>query len=444
MRALAALVLLAAGCARFDPWGELSALPPGPGPERPPAAPGLRGRTLSVADCLAIGLERNPRTRAAWLASKAAAARLGEEKAPYLPAVDAVAGLSRTDTPELRDGRESPEDELRAGLVVRQTLYDGSREARVRGSEAELRAASFLHHAALHDAALEIELAFAERLAARALVGVAEGALRSAEAHADLARARQAAGVAARFDVLKAQTERADAELALVRARSDARVAQGRLCRAMGLRASEEFEVEEPPSAGAEEAVAVQALLEEALRGRPEMRAAAERIESRRADVALADSGHLPVVSAGAEYGWADREFGELRREWTAGIGVTLPLFSGFGPSYRGGRARAELARAEAEREALARDVELEAWTAHARLAEARDAVEAARRLVEAAEEGARAAEGRYRAGTGSIIELADSLRDRTAARARLVRAELDRSSARVRLERALGRRPAR
>jgi outer membrane protein TolC len=212
----------------------------------------------------------------------------------------------------------------------------------------------------------------------------------------------------------------------------------------MGLRVSEDFEIEDLAASEAEEAEAMDRLLEEALRNRPELRSAAERIESRRADVALADAGHLPVIAAGAEYGWADREFGEFRNEWTAGLGVTLPLFAGFGPSYRGGAARAELARAEAEREALARDVELEVWTEHARLGEARDAAEAARRLVESAEEGARAAEGRYRAGTGSIIELADSLRDRTAARARLVQAELDRASARVRFERALGRRSER
>ena len=442
MRALALLLLV--GCARVDPWGELSAIPPAPAPERPMAAPELRGRTLTISQCLAAGLERNPRTRAAWLASKAAAARVGEEKAPYLPAVDAVAGLSRTDAPELRDAHESPEDELRAGFTVRQVVYDGAREARVRTAGADLRAAVFLHHATLHDTALEIELAYAERLAAKALVRVAEDALRSADGHSQLAKARQAAGVAAKFDVLKAATEKAEAELALVRARSGVRVSQGRLCRAMGLRVTEDFDVEELPAAGAEEAAAIDRLLEEALRNRPELRAASERIESRRADVALADSGHLPVISAGAVYGWVDREFGELRKEWTAGIGVTLPLFAGFGPSYRGGRARAELARAQAEEEALARDVELEAWTEHARLAEARDAVEAARRLVDAAEEGARAAEGRYKAGTGSIIELADSLRDRTLARARLVQAELDRASARVRFERALGRRSER
>jgi outer membrane protein len=119
---------------------------------------------------------------------------------------------------------------------------------------------------------------------------------------------------------------------------------------------------------------------------------------------------------------------------------VTLPLFEGFRTTYRAARARAELARAAAEEQALLKGVELEVWTEYSRAAEAAEAVEAARKFKGAADEASRVAEGMYRAGAGSIIEMVDSLAARTAAGTRLVQSGLELHSARARLERAVGR----
>ncbi len=432
------LALLAAACSARDP------LPIAPSSQRvareePRSAP--KG-TLSLAECVAIGLERHPLARGAWEAARAAAARVGEEKAAYYPSLDAVVGAARTDTPELREKGTSPESDLHAGFGVRYLLLDGGlRNARVRGAEAEFLASRFRHDTTLQDVALSVETSYHERLAAQALLGVADERSRQGQVHVELARARHQSGVAARFDVLKAETEKADADLELVRARSAVRLARGRLSQAMGLRVSETFEIHElPPEARRQEEGEIQRLLDEAAASRPELKVALAQVEARRAELRAAQASHWPTLSAGADYGVRDTERISGREEWWVGVGLQFPLFNGFATVRRTERAEAELARALAEREALLRGVELEVWTSHARLLEAGEAIEAARAFVASATESARVAEGMYRGGTGTIIELVDSLTSRTAARVRLVQATLDGYTAMARFERAVGR----
>lgn len=436
------LALFAAACSARDPL-PIAPAPPPAVREEPRAVP--KG-TLALADCVAIALERHPLARGAWEAARAAAARVGEEKAAYYPSLDAVAGAARTDTPDLREKGTSPESDLHAGFGVRYLLLDGGlRSARVRGAEAEFLASRFRRDTTLQDVALAVETAYHERLAAQALLEVADERSRQSRTHVELARARHQSGVAARFDVLKAETEKADADLELVRVRSAVRLARGRLAQSMGLRVSESFEIQElPPEVRREEEGEIQRLLDEAAASRPELKVALAQVEARRAEVRAAQAGHWPTLTAGADYGVRDTERIPGREEWWVGVGLQFPLFQGYAVVRRTERAEAELARAVAEREALLRGVELEVWTSHARVLEAGEAIEAARAFVASATEGARVAEGMYRAGTGTILELADSLSSRTAARVRLVQAVLDRHTAVARFERAVGRSLAR
>ncbi len=447
---LGGLALVLAGCSSFDPWGDLSEIPRAPSLSavlrreagRAPAPLTAPEGRLSLSQCVAIGLERNPRTKGAWENMRSAANRVGEERAAYLPSADFSAGASRSDTPDLRDKGPSPLPEYSAGFSLAYLLYDGgARYGRLRGAKAELAGTMFRHDAILQEVALEIELAYHERLAALSLIREAEAAVRRSETQVGLARGRLQSGVTAKFDVLKAETEKADADLVLVRARSASRIAEGRLNQAMGLRVAEVFEIEGAPAgARADRREDVKHLLDEALRKRPELQAAGADVEARRAAVRTAQSQHLPRVGSFAEYGWRDREFAPDREDWTVGVGITIPLFRGFETAYQVKRAEAELGRSRADREALARAVEFDVWTVYQRQIESEEAVEASRKLVASADESARVAEGRYRAGAGSIIEYTDALSAQTSARMRLVRAELEASTSVARLDRAVGR----
>ncbi len=184
----------------------------------------------------------------------------------------------------------------------------------------------------------------------------------------------------------------------------------------------------------------VDRLLMEATRSRPELAAALARIEAKRAEVKATRARYWPTITANASAGRKDTTFLPDREEWSAGVGLRFPLFTGFGRSHQLRRARAELARAAAEHSDLVRGVELEVWTAYWQIIEAGEAIEAARELVASAEESAHVAEGEYKSGAGSVIGVIDAQAARTAAKTRFVQARLDWYTAKARFERAVGR----
>jgi len=403
----------------------------------------LNGQVVGLAQCIKIALERNPETRASWHAAQSAAAGVGQAKSAYLPSADFTGGANRSDTVNLDSQQDTgPSNTFDAEFGVRYLLFNGgARSAGLKKAEAELLNANFQHNATLQDVALRVEEAYYRLLAAKEIERVADQTIRQTQYHVDVARARHENGIVAKSDVLKAETEKAAADLELVRARSQVRIARGQLANAMGLQPSESFNIAELlRNPHQRELADVKRLMAEAATRRPELHAALEKVEAGRAGVRAAKALYWPEVTLNTDYGRRDRTFFPDRDEWSFGLGFSWPLFNGFNREYGIRRAKSDLAGTVAEHEKLLRGVELEVWTAYSQLVEAGQAIEAAHALVASAEESARVAEGEYKNGTGSIIEIIDAQTARTTANVRLVQARLDWYTAMATLERAVGR----
>jgi len=456
----------------------------------------LSGRTLHLTECITIALEHNPRTAESWQAIRVAAARVGQAKAEYLPSIGFTSSARRSDIAELdtkadqtsgvsvpsltgntidSDGSASSvaqsiassvsksiasrlaeaivgtseaqddpgaQNRYEATFGARWLLFDGGgREARVEGAAAEVLAAGFRHNTAIQDVALEAVEAYYNLLAARSFRALAVETVRQRDYQLRLAQARHRAGVVAKSDVLRAQTEKADADLNLVRAKNVVHVAKGRLASTMGLRVSTDFQIADAPEVDhTQELADIEALLNEAARNRPELKTALAQLQFQRAGVRLAESWYWPALTVDTDFGWIGRSFPPNLRQWGVGLALDLPLFTGFDRNYQLHASKADLARAIAQREGVLRGVELEVWTAYWQTIEAGEAIEAAKRFVASAEESARVAEGEYKNGTGSIIGLIDAQTARTAAKVRLIQARLDWRTAMARFERAVGR----
>jgi len=416
---------------------QLHALPPAIGTNGP----------VTLAHCIQIALEQNPRTRSTWQAARAEAARVGEERAAYLPSVDidaqAAHGKSVSLDSEIERERR---DTYAVGLDVSYLLLDGgARRARVQRAEAGLLAADFRHNTTLQEVALAIEESYYERLGANWLLKLADETVTRTQYQLELARARHKAGMVTRADVLRAETQRAEAELLRVQTRNGMNIAQGRLARNMGLPVNTAFELAEAPvEVQRAELPRIEQLLDEAARHRPEIKAALAAIEQRRAELAGARAASWPTLSATGSAGRRDTELPPERDEWSVGLSLGYALFDGFERSYRRRRAQAELASAMAEHADLLRGIELEVWTAYWRLTEAGEAMEAAAALTASASESARLAEGEYKSGVTSIVGLIDAQTAQTEAERRLVQSRLDWYTAKTRFERAVGRSLAR
>ena len=442
-----------AGCGTLDPWSEMAKAPPGrsalfgASPSAAASQPSVdpSGRALTLPECIRVALERNPRTAASWQAARAAAARVGQSRSEFLPTAGFNADAARGNPAELDNKADGgTQNTFDAMFGVRYLLFDGGgREARLMAAKEDLLAANFRHNTALQDVALAVEEAYYNLLAARQLREVAQETVKQTGQHVALADARYKVGVAAKSDVLQAQTEKADADLGFVRADSAVRIANGRLANAMGLRVSQTVEIAQPrlpQDIHHLELADIEQLLNEAAATRPELKAALAQVEVQRAAVKSAEARYWPSVTAGAGAGWTGRTFPPNLGQWNLGLGLDWPLFTGFDRNYQVHRSKSDLARAIAERESLLQGVELEVWTAYQRVIESSQAIDAAGRFVASAEENARVAEGEYKNGVGSIIALIDAQNSRSVARTRLVQAQLDWHTAMAQFERAVGR----
>lgn len=447
------------GCAEMDPWQEMTRAPSSassifvaPSQDavavEPPAStelqvhPEIKDRALTLSDCIKIALERNPETRETWQIARSAAARVGEEKATYFPSAELALTGERADPVSL-DNKEThgPKSTYETRSSIGYLLFDGgARSARVSGAEAELLAANFRHNTTLQEVALVVEEAYYESLAAKWVLKVAQETVKQTQYHVDLARARHKSGLVARSDVLKAETERANADLFMVKANSTVKVAMGKLASTVGLKVSQPLEIaEHSKEIPEQELVNIDLLFEEAAKSRPELRAVLAQIESKRANVKVAEAQYWPVIGMDAGYGSRDDTFVPSKDKWSVGIGLSLPLFTGFDRTYRLQRAKSELAAASAEYEKLLRDVELEVWNSYLAIIEADQTVQASKKLVASAEQSARVAEAEYKNGTAFMIELIDAQTARTIARTYLIQARFDWYTAIARFERAVG-----
>ena len=275
----------------------------------------FKGRVLTLGDCIKLALVSDPQTRSTWEAIRSAAARVGEEKSAYLPSADLSAGAVRqkqVTSQSLQAGQPTETDDLfDAAFGLSYLLFDGGqRSARVSRARADLQALGFQHNTTLQDVALQVEQSHYSFLASRWSLQVAEETVRNAEYHVRLSQARFDNGLALRSDVLKAETERADANLSLVSARNTRRIAEGTLVSALGLKVSIPIEIADiPESTYPHEVENMGQLLEEAAKNRPELLAAVAKVKSVESAIQEAISQYWPKVTANAGYGWIDDSF---------------------------------------------------------------------------------------------------------------------------------------
>ena len=445
-----------AGCAISDPFGEMKGAPATPSsvysaPKEQPPEPSVKGTVqwhseepLSLAECIEIALKNSPALSSSWQRTRAAAAAVGEARSLYMPQVTFQANAQRQKAQVLTEVEGVFLRTVHnASFGVRQLLLDGGvRRARVSAAEEVLRGVGLHHNAALLDVALNTEAAYYELLAARSLLEVAQDALRQRERHLEFAQALREAGLGRLVDVMQVKAEKADAVLAVVEARNLVRVGRGRLASAMGLPAWTHVEILDIPAA-VQPAVRddVEKLLADGTVNRPRLRAALAEVAALRHQLRAEKAARLPEVKLSADYGWTDvHMLPEERHEWDIGLGLSVPIFTGFQRTYAIRRTEAELKAAIADYQKLLRDAELEIWEAYSALVEAEEALEAAEAYEESSRESLTVIEREYREGRATIVELIDAQTAHTRARSRGVRATLNWYLAIARLERAVGR----
>lgn len=406
---------------------------------------------FTLTECVRISLKNNPVMRIGKENVFSAGEEIGEMKAPYYPEVSLQSGFKRWQTHAfLPSGLSRPDiptvigptDDWSAGLQARLLLFDsGLRKARLERSKAKFGEAQEDNQRLRQELILSVHKSFFALEAAYQADSVSRRSLERANEHLRLAKIRHDAGAVPQADVIKAKVQVAQAELSLVRAKNMVRIAQGGLNTAMGLPVGRSTRVR-PESAKLifEPQVDLALMLKQAEHQRPVVKAAVQRIIAAEQNVNAAESKWGPVIRAEGGYGWRDDELAPHDEAWSAGIVLELPIFTGFARTHGVAKNRAELRKAEADRDRIINQVREEVWASISNSREAKEAVQAARVLVVEANEDLRTSRERYSVGAGTITDLIDSETSLAKAEGNAVEAKWNLHTADSQLKYSLGK----
>jgi outer membrane protein TolC len=335
-----------------------------------------------------------------------------------------------------------PTDDWLGGLRARYVLYDfGERQAQLQIAQAGQGLAEEEALRIRQDIILAVYNGFYGLTSALEARSVAEQNLERTRDHLRLTRERKEAGAVPKADILRAQVEVSNAELALVRAENLIRLARGNLNGALGRPAETTVEVavDSREFAGPDR-IDLEHSFRQALELRPEIKATRKKIEASQAKIQRAQSAYGPRLKAEGGYGWRDNDFLPQDEDWLIGISIEWPLFTGFARQYRVAQSRAELSKEEAEAQRLRLAVRQEVWNAFSRIQEAYQSWQTTGALVADALESGRLTRERYEAGAGTVTDLLDAQTALARAQATRVETAWDYRLAQAYFKRAIGK----
>ena len=274
----------------------------------------------------------------------------------------------------------------------------------------------------------------------RNLVGVNKETVDQLQEHLNVVNARYAAGTVAKSDVLRSQTELADAQQKLVTAENNYDLSMSSLNNIIGLPTQTRLNIQDELrytkyDLDFDECVA------EALLNRPDGVAAIKAVEQAQAQVDTARAGYYPTVSAYTSYtidgndAFKDDEMEQAQ----VGVRASWNIFDNNVTKAQVRQAEAALAKAQEQAEYTKETIQLEVHRAYLSLVAAEKNIQTTSVAVNQATEDYQIAQVRYSAGVGTNIDVMDASVALTTARTNYVQALYDYNVSKAQLDKAMG-----
>ena len=325
-----------------------------------------------------------------------------------------------------------------------QTLFDPAAAGRVRAARTSAAASSADVATAAEQAAFTAANAYVHSMRTEALVQarVADSAL--ANDLVNIARDQLEAGVGVALDVTRAESQRASSRAQLIVARNDRDRAQLELRRALNLALDTPLALSDSlsgvaPVAAQVEAQNEQAAIDQALRTRPDVRAADLQLTAAQQQASAVRAMRLPTVGLFANDGPTGLQPQHFLNTYTYGVQVRVPLFEGGLRTGQTQEAEAAAREIDVRRRDLRQQVAVEVRSALLDLVSAREQVDAAREHERLAELEVAQARERFRAGVSGNADVVTASLSLNAARTGLIDALTAYQAARVALARSEG-----
>jgi outer membrane protein len=380
-----------------------------------------RGATLTLQQCLDIAERQQPTIAAARYVVDVNRSRVGEAQSNYYPQISADASYSRvkpltgaqravtTGVSGLSQSNATTAfNQYSGGMTLNQNIYDfGRTSSQVDISRLNVASSRSDLQNTLEQVFLNVKQAYYGVLQAKYNRIVAEDTLRQTQQHLEQAKGFYEVGTQPKFDVTKAEVDVSTAQLNLIRAGNNYKIAVVNLNNAMGVPDAPEYTLSEELSFAKYE-MTLEEAVQKAYDNRPDLKSLVIQRNAAVRNIDLARSGYYPALTGNGAYNVGGSEF-PLEKGWNVGVSLSIPIFNGFLTKSQVSQAKANLSVLKANEESLRQTISLEVQQAYVTLRSAEEAIPTAKLGVEQAKENLDIANGRYAAGVGNPIEVTDA-----------------------------------
>ena len=401
-----ALMCLAWPAAAFDPLGTHKIAAPKGCIDK-----NVMTEELTLEDLVQISLCTNPSLSAGYMGVKASEAGLGQARSTYLPTVK-LTGTGNIVGDKIEHGKYVQDEPYTGKAEASWLLFDfGGREARTSSTRHYVEAARSNYDASLNDMVLSVQSAYLNLLAAQESIVSAQASLDTYKQSYQEAEKRYKLGMVSLSDKLQANTRYEQAVLAVVLAENQIKQYSGSLSILVNLPPDTPIKLKKPiyqDSMIEIEQDDITALMKTAVENRPELRAQQSTQQAAKSNLTAAKTALLPSISATAAAVYNDnwKHSQPYITGNSAGLQVTMPLFTGFSNAYKIQEASFQYSQQVKNTDALTLQIENEVWRSYQNYKTAVRSYEISQTVLESAEENYRVAFRYYELGKGDILNL--------------------------------------
>lgn len=412
-------------------------------------------RDLSIDDAIDLGLKNDETYLIAKEDLERSAGRVREAWSGALPRLNFDGRYTRNiEIPEIVIADQSIKfgttNNYTLGLTLTQPIYLGGKVG------AGLAIAKYYRNYAnnklkqtRNDVIYQVKQAFFNAKLAKDVVAVYEDAIKQAELNLENVKKQHDQGMAAEFDLLRAEVELANIKPQLIKSRNDSELAEINLKNKLGIQTDEEITLlYEFDSSELDRSLDLESGIEYAEKNHPSIISQDDLVKSydRAIGVTKADGRPQLYFSSTFEYQAQSEAFSPpgdaWTKSWSASLVLSFPIFDGRGNSGRVMQARADYNQSRYVARQTEENVLLAVRSAYGTWQEAVASLQTQEKTIEQAEEGLRIANLRYQGGVGTQLEVLSAQTANTQAKVNYINAVYDYELSVAAFQRAAGYEP--
>lgn len=373
----------------------------------------VESNPLTLKDVITSAFKNNKDIQVQEKGLNVSRANILEATSRFLPHVNLDGSYTHNDKMPSENIFFGYKNDNRLALSLDQSIYNGgSNLANFKQAQLGLRVSEETLRAKKLDVEFEAKRLYYGLLLAYETERIAKDLVEEAKEHYQNVEDKYKRGTASRFDVLQSKVQISLLIPQLVSARNDIEYIKAQLNKLMGLKVDTAVETDdrliyEPIEIDEGEFLRIAYL------NKPELILKNLGVDINKWSIDMAKSGYRPDINLQAEYSYRSNNLGNIfdeeRKNWNAGLSVSIPIFEGFSTKAKVDAARAQYAQAALDKDNLADQIAVDIRKGCLDLEEAEAIILSQRDNVEEAKEALRIAEVSYDNGVMINLDVLDA-----------------------------------